>query len=60
MLGIDDIENSDNNLLRRLSTRRGTLSALASRRDSYFDGEQRRMSVRADYERRMSQIDPVS
>ena len=55
--GFDDLENSDNSALRRLSARRGTLSALQNRRDTFFEGERRRSTVK--YERRMSQMSQV-
>ena len=49
------MEKSANPLLRRLSTRRDTFSALAMRRDSYFAGEERRNTVRFE-SRRASKV----
>ena len=56
---VEDFENSANPALRRLSTRRGTINALTTRRDSYMEGETRRNSVRFEMDRRMSQMTSV-
>ena len=55
----EEMAESEIPALRRMSTRRGTMNILTSRRDSYFQGERRRSTVR--FERRMSQMeqDPV-
>ena len=46
------MERSTNSVMRRLSTRRDTFAALAGRRDSYFQGEERRNTVKFDFDQR--------
>jgi hypothetical protein len=46
VLGVEDLEKSDNPALRRVAARRGTMRAFEERRDTFIGAERRRSTIR--------------